>query len=146
MLDAYFSVAERCTLRLVRVRWESESPRFVLVWPRLTLIAMGRPTYESSADRRAISLSVNGGLLVNPASSARLAIALERRPQVLEARIELIAYQPRGVRSSLVGWLYGRTQAQVHAWVGRSYLRQLGHEFLHRPGSSGCRNGRPSSG
>jgi hypothetical protein len=125
MLDSYFSVAQRCAGGLVRIRWEAGRPRFVLAWPRLTLIAMGEPRCESSADRRAISLAVIGGWLVNPAPTARLAIALERRPESLRARVELIGYQPRGARNALVGWLYGHTQARVHALVGRRFLRQL---------------------
>jgi len=125
MLDSYFSVAERCTRGLVRIRWAAAQPRFVLVWPRLTLIAMGEPNYESSTDRRAISLAVIGGALINPSSTARLAIAIERQPRSLRARIELLGYQPRGATHALVGWLYGRTQARVHAWVGNRYLRQF---------------------
>ena len=134
MLDSYFSVAQRCARGLIRLRWEAGRPRFVLAWPRLTLIAMGEPTYESSSDRRAISLAVIGGWLVNPAPTARLAIALERRPHALDARVELLAYQPRGAPNAVVGWLYGHSQARVHAWVGLQYLRQLASGACYQGG------------
>jgi hypothetical protein len=125
MLHGYFAVAAGSTLRLVRVRWEADGPRFILILPLVTLIAMAEPRYESSADRRAISLAVIGGLLVNPAASGCLAIALERRPPSLIASVELQQYQPRYARNAIIGWLYGRTQARVHAWVGRRFLRQF---------------------
>jgi hypothetical protein len=130
MLNAYFSVAERCMWRLVRLRWAAGRPEFYVVWPRVTLIAMGEPTYELDDDRRAIKVAVEGGALVSPASGAYLSLALERQPRAVQARIELLGYQPRAAHNAVVRWLYAHTQTRVHEWVGQSYLRQLYQEWL----------------
>jgi hypothetical protein len=88
----------------------------------VTLLAMGEPTYELADARRAISVAVVGGLLVDPASAARLSIVLERRAQSVRASVELVDYQPRFWRLPVLWWLYGHTQAVVHAW-GRRWSR-----------------------
>lgn len=130
MLRGYFSVAERCTPGLVRIQWQVGKPRFVALWPRVTLLAMGQPTYELADARRAIRVAVVGGLLVDPESAARLSIVLERGAQFVHASVELVDYQPRFWRQPVLRWLYAHTQAVVHAWVGRRYLRYLYQECL----------------
>jgi hypothetical protein len=130
MLQDYFAVAGRCAAGLVRVRWRADRPRFTLIWPPLTLIAMAAPRYTSDPDRRAVSLDVLGGWLVDPRAAPRLAIAITRESGSLVASVELRDYAPRGVRLAVVRWLYLQTQARVHAWVGLSYLRQLRRQWL----------------
>ena len=130
ILHDYFSVAERCTRGLVCIQWRVGNPRFVALWPRVTLLATGEPTYELADARRAIRVAVVGGLVVDPASAARLSIVLERRAQSVHASVELVDYQPRFWRLPVLWWLYGHTQAVVHAWVGRRYLRHLYQECL----------------
>lgn len=130
LLHDYFLVAERCTVGLVRIHWQGGRPRFVALWPRVTLLAMGEPTYDLADARRAIDVPVVGGLLVDPGSAARLSIVLERGAQSVYASVELVEYQARFWRVSVLRWLYGHTQALVHAWVGRRYLRYLYQECL----------------
>jgi hypothetical protein len=125
MLRAYFVVAAHCACGLVRIRWTGDCPRIVLVWPPVPLIVMSEPTFEQGGDRRAIGVTVEGGLLVLPAARPRLVLALTRGPAGLEASVDLVDYQPRWGTRVLVRWLYGHTQAIVHAWVGRRYLRQF---------------------
>ena len=129
MLNGYFSVAEECAGGLVRMRWAAGRPRFVLRWPALTLIAMGKPNFERSSDTRAVSVAVEGGWLVDPTWTPRLAIAITREPGRLRARVELSEYRPRGGRLAAVRWVYRQTQARVHVWVGLRYLRRLAREW-----------------
>jgi hypothetical protein len=134
LLRDYFSVAERCAGGLVRLRWSPDGPRFTLLWPPVALIAMGPPRFESSPDRRAITLDVLGGLLVDPGSAPRLAIGVKRRTDDLVASVELRDYAPRGVRLTAVRWLYLHSQARIHARVGLTYLRQLQQRWMaHAP-------------
>jgi hypothetical protein len=131
MLRAYFSVAERCAGRLVRIHWMGSRPAIGLAWPRVLLIAMEEPTLELTADRRAISVAIEGGLLVMPASQPRLVIALTRQPGLLEACFDLVDYQPRGGHWAIINWLYGHTQVLVHVRVGNRYLRELRREWAN---------------
>jgi hypothetical protein len=125
MLHAYFSVAERGVVWLVRIRWQANRPAFVLVWPPAPLITMGEPDFELTADRRAISVDVEGGWLVTSSTKARLVISLTRRTGDMRAVIDLMDYQPRGGHRVIVRWVYKLTQARLHAWLGRRYLRQF---------------------
>jgi hypothetical protein len=133
LLRDYFAVAERAAAGLVRVRWGAEGPRITLLWPPLTLIAMGRAAYECGSERCAVSVDVCGGWLVQPGSTPRLAISVTRRADNLAASVELIDYAPRWVRWAAVRWLYLHAQAPIHARVGLAYLRQLQRRWQARP-------------
>jgi hypothetical protein len=129
MMRSYFTVAEHCAARLVRVRWTGSRPTIFLTWPPVVMIAMGDTTFELGADRRAIHTAIEGGLLVMPASRPHLVIALARRLGSVEASIDLVDYQPRWGNWAIVRWLYAHTQVPVHVWVGRLYLRQLRRQW-----------------
>jgi hypothetical protein len=125
MLQQYLAVAQRCVCGLVRVRWSDGRPRFVLAWPPVTMIQMGEPTYETLPERSAVSVTVDGGLLVADGSGARLAIAVTRlRDSAWAAGVELRHYMPRGGQSAVVDWVYRQTQVRVHTLVGLRWLRQ----------------------
>jgi len=129
LLRAYFFVAESSVGRLARTRWRGTQPELALFWPSVPFITMDEPAIELSADRRAISVGITGGLLVMPSSQSRLVIELIRGAFGVHARVDLVGYQPRGGRCAIVRWTYGLTQARVHTGVGRRYLRQLCHEW-----------------
>ncbi|MGI9147610.1 MAG: hypothetical protein ACR2IK_13815 [Chloroflexota bacterium] len=125
LLHAYFSVAERSVRPLVRVHWQAGRPTLVVAGLMVPLIRMGGASTESSDERRAISVTVDSGLLVSAASSARLTLALERvRPHVW-ARVELVGYHARGSQSPIVRWLFAVSQGQLHVWVSSRFLSEL---------------------
>ena len=68
---------------------------------------------------------VEGGILVQVASSARLTLSLERRPPLVHASVELAEYSPRFGHRAMVRWIYAASQARLHVWVGRRFLREL---------------------
>jgi len=125
LLHAYFSVAARSLRPLVRVRWRAGRPTLVLAGLKAPLIDMGLATTESSDERRAISVMVEGGILVSATSSARLTLALARSPPLVWGRVELVGYHPRGARWSIVRWMYAVSQGQLHVWVSGRFLREL---------------------
>lgn len=125
LLNAYFSLATRSVRPLVRVRWQAGQPTLLLTGLMAPLIVMGLATTESSDERRAISVTVEGGILVRAASSARLTLALDRCPPHVWARVELVGYQPRGAQWSIVRWMYAMSQGQLHVWVSSRFLREL---------------------
>jgi hypothetical protein len=129
MMRSYLTVAEHCAARLVRVRWTGSRPTVYLAWPPVVMIAMGEPTFELGADRRAVRTATSGGLLVLPSVPLHLVIALTRRPGRVEASVDLVDYQPRWGSRAIVRWLYAHTRVPVHVWVGRRYLRQLRREW-----------------
>ena len=130
MMRSYFTVAENCVARMVRVRWTgSNRPTIFLTWPSVVMIGMDEATFESSANRRSIHAAVTGGLLVMPGAQPHLVIALERRSGGVRASVDLLDYQPRFGDSAVVRWVYRHTQVPVHVVVGRLYLRQLRQEW-----------------
>jgi hypothetical protein len=130
MLRQYFSVAEQCACGLVQMRWSAGRPSFVLLWPAVTMIQMGEPTFEQTPERRAVHVAVEGGLLVSPASGASLGIAFTRGPNSLLASVELRHYTPRFGQLVGADWVYRQTQVRVHEWVGLRYVRQLRRQWL----------------
>jgi hypothetical protein len=130
MLHEYFRVAEQCACGLVRMRWSGGRPGFVLLWPVVTIIRMGQPSFEETPERRAIRVAVRGGLLVDPVSRASLRIAFTRGPDSLWASVELRDYVPRAGQLAVGDWLYRNTQVHVHEWVGLRYVRQLRRRWL----------------
>jgi hypothetical protein len=125
LLDAYFYVAARSVRPLVRIRWQAGRPTLELTWLRAPLIVMGPRTTELSPNRRAISVTVEGGLLARPDLSARLTLALNRGPTHLCAQVELKNYVFRGAQWRIVRWLYGASQGRLHARAGVMFLRAL---------------------
>ena len=124
LLDGYFRVAERSGGGLIRIRRAADAPIVALRWPELPLIAMGPPTVEGDAARRAISVPILGGLLAAHMPSARLSIVLARRSAGVRLGVELAGYRPRGHWAWPVAPLY-RLQAGLHARVGRRFLRMV---------------------
>ena len=86
---------------------------------------MSEPVFDLTADRRAIRVGIEGGLLVMPSIQAYLVIELNRGPSNVLARVDLVGYRPRFGRYAIVRWVHEVTQAQVHRSVGLRYLRQL---------------------
>jgi hypothetical protein len=117
MIRSYFTVAENCAARLVRVRWIGSRPAIFLAWPPVVMIAMEDTTFELGTDRRAIHTAIRAGLLVMPGSQPHLVITLARRPGSVEATVDLVNYQPRWGNWAVVRWLYAHTQVPVHVWV-----------------------------
>jgi hypothetical protein len=124
LLHRYFVVAARSVWPLVGVRWQARRPTLTIV-RLIPLIVMGTASVESTGERRAISVTVEGGILVKVASDARLTLSLERRQQLVCAQVELAGYYPRFGQRAFVRWVYAASQARLHVWVGRRFLRQL---------------------
>jgi hypothetical protein len=90
---------------------------------------MGEPCFQRSAEQCSVSVTVEGGWLVDRRSTPRLAIVVTRESGCLLARVELREYRPRGGQFAAVRWVYRQTQARVHAWVGLRYLCWLRREW-----------------
>ena len=86
---------------------------------------MGAASIESIAEQRAISVTVEGGILVKVASDARLTLSLARHQSLVCAKVELVGYYPRFGHRTFVRWLYTASQARLHVWVGKRFLHQL---------------------
>jgi hypothetical protein len=124
LLHRYFAVAVRSVWPLAGVRWRAGRPTLVIAG-LIPLIVMGPASVESTIETRAISVTVEGGILVKVASSARLTLSLERRQPRVWAKVELVGYYPRFGHRAFVRWVYAPSQAPLHVWVGRRFLRQL---------------------
>ena len=76
LLHRYFAVAARTVWPFVGVRWRAHRPTLTFAG-LIPLIVMGAASIESTAEQRAISVTVEGGILVKVASDARLTLSLD---------------------------------------------------------------------
>jgi hypothetical protein len=129
MMRDYFTVAENCGGRAVSIHWDANRPTIALTFTPLPMIAMGPTAFDLTADRRAIGVPVKGGLLVMPECQPYLVITLERRPQDVEASVDLVDYRPRFGDLASVRWIYAHTQVPIHGWVGQVYLRRFRRQW-----------------
>ena len=101
LLHRYFAVAARTVWPFVGVRWRAHRPTLTIAG-QIPLIVMGAASIESTAEQRAISVTVEGGILVKVASHARLTLSLERHQSLVCAKVELVG----AIRASATGLLY----------------------------------------
>ena len=138
LLRGYFAYAERSAWRLVRARWHGTQPLLVLLWPRIPLLSMGEPLVDLTADRRAIRVGIEGGLLVMPSIQAYLAIELNRGPHDVLGRVDLVGYWPRFGRFAVARRVFELTQLRVHQSVGLRYLRHVRRAWTHPRADATC--------
>jgi hypothetical protein len=94
---------------------------------------MGPPRFESAAEQRAYRAPLRGGLLLAPgASGGSFGVALTREGGGMAARLELLDFPLPLGSLWLVRWLYLRTQAQLHGWIGRRFLARLRRAWQDR--------------
>jgi hypothetical protein len=122
----YFALDERVTAGLARLGWDGDAPTLRMRVLGLPLLAMGPPRFESTAERRAYRASLRGGLLLAPgASGGSFGVTLTRERAGMAARLELLDFPLPLGSLWLSRWLYRRTQARLHGWIGRRFLARF---------------------
>jgi hypothetical protein len=134
---AYWRYLNRVSLGLLRVVYSPTSRTVVLLIRPLNLLRFKAPEYEVSSRDASVTWRIDRGLLVGKEGRGQgyLRIAIERRPDPAPGRASIgISAEVRNFYPWLRGsgrfarfgsWLYSHTQARIHVFVTRGFLRSL---------------------
>lgn len=136
----YWDYLSRATLGLIRITYEPDSRRVVLLARPLTLLRFDAPEYVLSADRGIVRWRIRGGLLVDGGrhtDDGYLEIDVSRqpgpRPGLARVRVEVeVANFYPAIASWFTRGLYSATQSRIHVLVTHGYLRSLSRLELKR--------------
>jgi hypothetical protein len=129
----YWCFLTRATLGLVRVLYSESERSVVLLGRRLKLLTFEAPEYELDGEHGVVRWRIKRGLLV--ARSGRgghghLQIDVRRLPDAtpgdarVRIEVEVANFHP-AIASGLGRRVYYATQARIHVFVTRGFLRSL---------------------
>jgi hypothetical protein len=133
----YWRWLSKISLGLLRVVYEPEARRIVLLFKPLTLLRFHAPQYETRADCGSVTWRINRGLLVAPPGRGKgyLRITVQRSPDdggdEVTARVssEVANFYPAlagwGWFAKIGRWVYRSTQLRIHVLVTNGFLRSL---------------------
>lgn len=127
----YWHFLNRFTLGLIRVLYDENERRLVLIGRRLTLLRFDAPSYSLNADRGRISWAIKDGLLVSRKgrSSGFLALDVRRESDDGTTATLLIDVEVASFYPAIATWLgrpvYRATQSFIHVVLSHAYLRSL---------------------
>ena len=137
---AYWAWLTRVTLGLIRVVYEPDSRKVVLLSRRLPLLTFHVPEYETDADSGQVTWAIARGLLVAQEGRDQngfLRIGVARcgpaaasdEEEELRVRLEVRNFYPwlrgSGKFARFGAWHYGQTQLRIHVLVCNAFLRSL---------------------
>ena len=129
----YWRFLSRCTLGLIRVRYDDDGRSIVLLARPLLLLRFKAPEYEMSSDRGLVRWRIQRGVLVSRAGhegDGYLQIEVHRGEPVdgdtarVHVEVEVANFYP-ALASSVARWFYAATQSRIHVIVTHGFLRSL---------------------
>lgn len=129
----YWRFLTRCTLGLIRVRYEEDERAIVLLTRPFVLLRFRAPEYEMDARRGIVRWRIANGVLVSRAGHDRdgyLQIDVRRCPRVdrkterIHVEVEVANFYP-ALASAVARWFYSVTQSRIHVIITHSFLRSL---------------------
>ncbi|MGH2943888.1 MAG: hypothetical protein ACRDLN_14050, partial [Solirubrobacteraceae bacterium] len=129
----YWRFLSRCTLGLVRVRYDEDERAVVLLTRPFVLLRFHAPEYEMDGTRGVVRWRIASGLLVSRAGHNRngyLQIEVERCARVdrstarVHVEVEVANFYP-ALASAVARWFYSATQSRIHVIVTHGFLRSL---------------------
>jgi len=136
----YWRFLSRCTLGLIRVRYDEDERAVVLLTRPFVLLRFHAPEYRMDATRGIVRWRIASGVLVSRAghnSDGYLQIEVERCARVddetarAHVEVEVANFYP-ALASSVARWLYVATQSRIHVIVTHGFLRSLAKLDLAR--------------
>jgi hypothetical protein len=136
----YWRFLSRCTLGLIRVKYDEDERAVVLLTRPFVLLRFHAPEYRMDATRGIVRWRIASGLLVSRAGRNRdgyLQIEVERCDGVdaetarAHVEVEVANFYP-ALASSIARWLYSATQSRIHVIVTHGFLRSLAKLDLAR--------------
>jgi hypothetical protein len=129
----YWLFLSRCTLGLIRVRYERDARLIVLLARPLVLLRFSAPEYEMDAGRGRVRWRIASGLLVaRDAHGGDGLLQIEvRRCDPADAdtarvhiEVEVANFYP-ALATTVARWFYMATQSRLHVLVTHGFLRSL---------------------
>jgi hypothetical protein len=128
----YWRFLSRCTLGLIRVRYDDDERAVVLLTRPFVLLRFHAPEYEMDATRGLVRWRIASGVLVSKAGygDGYLQIEVERCARVdrqtarVHVEVEVANFYP-ALASSVARWFYKATQSRIHVIVTHGFLRSL---------------------
>jgi hypothetical protein len=129
----YWRFLSRCTLGLIRVKYDADERAVVLLTRPLVLLRFHAPEYTMDATRGLVRWRIASGVLVSRAGQdgdGYLQIEVERRARVdddtarVHVEVEVANFYPT-LASTIARWLYSVTQSRIHVIVTHGFLRSL---------------------
>jgi hypothetical protein len=129
----YWRFLSRCTLGLVRVKYDDDERAVVLLTRPFVLLRFHAPEYEMDSRRGVVRWRIASGVLVSRAGrggAGYLQIEVERCPAQdretarVHVEVEVANFYP-ALASSIARWFYSATQSRIHVIVTHGFLRSL---------------------
>lgn len=130
----YWRFLSRCTLGLVRVKYDEDERAVVLLTRPFVLLRFRAPEYEMDAGRGVVRWRIANGVLVSrPAhdGDGYLQIEVERcapgeddGTARVHVEVEVANFYP-ALASAVARWFYSATQSRIHVIVTHGFLRSL---------------------
>lgn len=129
----YWRFLSRCTLGLIRVKYDDEGRAVVLLAPPFVLLRFRAPEYEMDADRGIVRWRIERGVLVARTGhdgDGHLQIDVRRCEPVdgdtarVHVEVEVANFYPT-LASAVARWFYSATQSRIHVIVTHGFLRSL---------------------
>ncbi len=129
----YWRFLSRCTLGLIRVRYDEDERAVVFLTRPFVLLRFRAPEYAMDATRGVVRWRIGSGVLVSQAGrdgDGYLQIEIERcapiDSQTARAHVEVeVANFYPALASSVARWFYSATQSRIHVIVTHGFLRSL---------------------
>jgi hypothetical protein len=137
--DAYWRFLGRISLGLLRKHAEPGHESLVVVLRQAALLRLDAPTYREDSENASVTWPIDRGLLVAREGWGRGSLAISLRRAARDPRrsgdarvlmrMEVVGYYPRcrghGRFTPVGTWIYANTQAQIHRFVLRGFMRSL---------------------
>ncbi|HVF77808.1 MAG TPA: hypothetical protein VNA28_05880 [Solirubrobacteraceae bacterium] len=129
----YWRFLSRCTLGLVRVKYEQDERAIVFLTRPFVLLRFHAPEYHMHDTRGIVRWRIASGVLVSRAGhdgDGYLQIEIERCPQLggdaaqVYVEVEVANFYP-ALASAIARWFYSATQSRIHVIVTHGFLRSL---------------------
>ncbi|HWC26380.1 MAG TPA: hypothetical protein VG474_07340, partial [Solirubrobacteraceae bacterium] len=128
----YWRFLTRCTLGLVRVKYDEDERAVVLLARPFVLLRFRAPEYAMDATRGIVRWRIASGMLVSRAghNDGHLQIEIERCAQIdgqtarAHVEVEVANFYP-ALASAIARWFYSATQSRIHVVITHGFLRSL---------------------
>jgi hypothetical protein len=129
----YWRFLSRCTLGLIRVRYDADSRTVVLLARPFVLLRFGAPEYQMDATRGIVRWRIEHGVLVSRSGrdgtgylqiDARRCDPVDPDTARLHIEVEVANFYP-ALASGVARWFYSATQSRIHVIVTHGFLRSL---------------------
>ncbi|TWJ32491.1 hypothetical protein [Geobacter argillaceus] len=135
LFSRYLKYIRRFTLSLIRPQLSADGVEFRLMGMNVVLLRFRGPVNREGAGERSLTLSIDGGLLVQPKQCDRgeLAFMVTDTAAGLRVTLQLSGYCPLLLGDQRPAlwrkWLYRLTQAYIHKVVTVRFLARIYREL-----------------